>query len=270
MSTPPDRPGSFTDEAARAAWSEGAPAWDEFVESGADYYRREVHGPGLLDACGPVRGLAVLDLGCGQGYLSRELARRGAAVAGVDLSDEMVRLAGEHEARAPLGIRYLVIGAAEVSGHFGPARFDLVTACMSLQDMADVAGVLRAAFAVLKPGGRMVCSVPHPATETPLREWERDAEGRKVALKVDRYFESGPAVCEWNMPRLRSHWSTPYWRHTLEEWSTLVAGAGFLVRRLAEPRPTPQQVRRNPDLDDCARVPYFLVLDLLRPAGSAP
>ncbi|HEX8692256.1 MAG TPA: hypothetical protein VF746_07550 [Longimicrobium sp.] len=48
------------------------------------------------------------------------------------------------------------------------------------------------------------------------------------------------------MPRLVHHWRTPYWRHTLEETSEMIAAAGFLVRRMYEPHPRPEQVRRMP------------------------
>ena len=48
----------------------------------------------------------------------------------------------------------------------------------------------------------------------------------------------------------------------------MIADTGFLVARLSEPRPTPEQVARNEKLDDCARLPYFLVFDLVKP-GSA-
>jgi hypothetical protein len=68
---------AFTDSDAVQAWNEGAEAWDAFVESGADYYRREVHGPALLAACEPVRGRQVPDLGYGQG-ISRASRQRDA------------------------------------------------------------------------------------------------------------------------------------------------------------------------------------------------
>ena len=90
---------SFSDDDARAAWNEGAEAWEAFVESGDDYYRHEVHGPALLAACEPVDGLAVLDLGCGQGYFSRLLARRGAQVIGIDIADQAIAYARQHEPR---------------------------------------------------------------------------------------------------------------------------------------------------------------------------
>jgi hypothetical protein len=101
------------------------------------------------------------------------------------------------------------------------------TACMSLQDVADVSGALHGEYAVLRSGGRLVFSVPHPATDTPYREWERDATGRKGCLKIDRYFDTGPAVCAWNMPRLTYHWSTPCWRHTLSEWVGVPSRSGL-------------------------------------------
>ena len=131
-------------------------------------------------------------------------------------------------------------------------------------------GVLRGAFAVLRPGGRMVFSVPHPATDTPFREWERDGAGRKRYLKLDRYFETGAHVNHWNMSRLTYHWSTPCWRYTLSEWVALVVDAGFTIRHLQEPRPTASQVAANPRLDDCSRMPFFLIFDLWKPAASIP
>ena len=77
----------------RDSWNAGADAYVHFVDSGADYYRHLVHGPALLQACGDVRGLRVLDVGCGHGYFCRQLAAGGAVVTGVDLSDELIAAA---------------------------------------------------------------------------------------------------------------------------------------------------------------------------------
>jgi 2-polyprenyl-3-methyl-5-hydroxy-6-metoxy-1,4-benzoquinol methylase len=174
----------FSDRDVHAAWNQGAQAWEEFVESGADFYRHAVHGPALLAACEPVRGLAVLDLGCGQGFFSRELARRGARVVGIDIADQLLAYARRHEEHTPLGIAYHLMSAATMSQHWPPGSFDLVTACMALQDVADVAASLRNAFAVLRAGGRLVCSVPHPWTDTPVRQWETNDAGEKTVLAV--------------------------------------------------------------------------------------
>jgi SAM-dependent methyltransferase len=253
---------SFSDADAAKAWNAGANAFDTFVESGADYYRIEVHGPALLAACEPLRHRAVLDLGCGQGYFSRQLAARGAHVDGLDISPELLAYAKAHEARQPLAIRYHLLSAADAATRWPHGHFDLVAACMSVQDMADVPRTLQASATVLRAGGRLVFSVPHPLTDPMFREWERDASGRKLSLKLDRYFDTGPGVCDWNMPRLTAYWSSPCWRYTLSEWTHLVREAGFLIHDLHEPRPTAEQVAANPHLDDCYQMPYFLIFDL--------
>jgi 2-polyprenyl-3-methyl-5-hydroxy-6-metoxy-1,4-benzoquinol methylase len=260
----------FSDADARDAWNQGADAWLHFARSGADYYRAFVHGPALLEACGEVAGRDVLDLGCGEGYFCRALASRGARVTGVELSDRMLEHARASEREEPLGIDYRRGSAAEIAGLFGDARFPLVTACMALHDMADVPAVLAAVHRVLEPEGRFVYSIPHPFSDMAYREWERDALRRKLWLRVDRYFESGRATTEWNMPRLVAHWSTPYWRMTLAESTGLLARAGFLIRRLDEPRPTPEQIAERPDLEDCSRVPFFLVVEAVKETSAVP
>lgn len=254
----------FGDSDSRAAWNVGADAWDEFVESGADYYRHAIHGPALLRACEPVQALDILDLGCGQGFFCRELAKRGARVVAIDVADQQIAYAKLHEQQEPLGIEYHVMSATRAAEHLQERRFHLVTACMALHDMANVAAILRSTFALLPKGGRMVFSIPHPCTDTPFREWELDQAGNKTALKIDHYFDSGPAICHWNMKRLKYHWETPYWRYTLSEWSEMIAEAGFLIRRIHEPRPTEEQVQQNPHLEDSCRLPIFLIFDLVK------
>lgn len=254
----------FVDSTARDAWDYGAEAWREFVRSGADYYRAWVHGPALIEACGVQPRERVLDVGCGEGFFSRELARKGANVTGIDLSPRMLEHARAEEAHAPLGIEYCEGSAVVLERHFVPGQFDLIASCMAIQDMSDSRRFLQNAHVVLAAAGRLVFSVPHPGTDMPTREWERDASGRKLALKVDRYFETGPAECDWNMRRLVYRWRTPFWRRTLEQWSAMIADAGFVIERLFEPRPDGETVARLPELDDCARLPYFLIFRLLK------
>ena len=121
--------------------------------------------PFLLDWCEPVRGADVLDLGCGEGYVARQLAERGAAsVRGVDISSEMIERARRAEAAEPAGIDYAVGDASDL-GRFGAGSFDLVVAVF-LFNYVSVDAMRRTIAEVarlLRPGGRFVFSVPHPS-----------------------------------------------------------------------------------------------------------
>src|SRR5262249_25116142 len=121
----------------------------------------------------------------------------------------------------------------------------------------------------LRRGGRALFSVPHPCTDPPFRQWQRDGRGQKLALCLDRYFDTGPAVCHWSMPRLRYHWRTPYRRFTLTEWSGLIRDAGLTIRGLHEPRPRAELVAGHPELEDCFRMPYFLIFEAMKPTTPA-
>src|SRR5947209_8532847 len=86
--------------------------WRSFIESFT-----------LLGLAGDLTGRAVVDLACGEGFYTRLLRQQGAAsVVGVDLSEGMIGLARDEEARHPLGIEYLVGDGKDL--HL-PAMFDL-------------------------------------------------------------------------------------------------------------------------------------------------
>ncbi|HSU17470.1 class I SAM-dependent methyltransferase [Longimicrobium sp.] len=255
-------PARFDADSVRAAWDRAADGYAASQEAGLDYYRYEFLGPAQVAACGDVRGLRVLDVGCGSGYLAREMATRGARAEGVDISPRMIEHARRHEARSPLGIAYHAGDAAEVASLFAAESFDLAVSCIALQDMPDPAAVLRGVFSVLRPGGRFVASISHPCSETPFRRWERDEAGGKRWLCIDRYFERGPVEFQWER---WGGFTTAMLHVPLEDWFQWIVAAGFHLRAVREPRPTDDAVRANPKLADAARVPYYVIFDLQRP-----
>jgi 2-polyprenyl-3-methyl-5-hydroxy-6-metoxy-1,4-benzoquinol methylase len=245
-----------------AAWDAAADAWDEFVETGLDYWRTDLHGPSLLAACGEVAGVRVLDLGCGQGWFSRQLAAHGANVVGIDLSEAQLANARRHETLHPLGITYHHLDATMIASHWPPESFDLITACMSLHDTPHAGEILRAARHLLPPRGHMAFSIPHPVTAGPNTGWAPTADRSKGQRWMDHYFAMVPAVLHWRMTRLTRHWSTPHWHRTSSEWSTLIRDAGLVIERIEEPRPSPEQIAVNPSLEPARRIPFFLVVAL--------
>ena len=258
-----EHPIRFDTDSVRESWDRAAAGFDRAVASGLDYYRLEFFGPAQVALCGDVRGSRLIDVGCGSGYFAREMARRGARVTGIDISPRMIALATQHETDAPLGIAYQVGDAADIASHVAAASFDMATSCMALQDMPNAAAVLRSGHAVLRPGGRFVASITHPCSDMPFRRWERDEYGQKRWLCVDRYFERRPIEYTWE--RFGEPVTTVATHATLEDWFGWIHDAGFQLRAFQEPSPTPEALRRTPDLEDAARVPYYVFFDLVKP-----
>jgi len=253
---------TFDAESVRKSWDDAADIYAAGQRSGRDYYRYEFFGPAQLSMCGDVQGLRLLDVGCGNGYFSRAMARCGARVIGIDISPKMIEHSKQQEAESPLGIEYRVLDAATLPDDFRAQSFDMATSCLALQDMPQIDKVFQGIRTVLRPGGRFVASITHPCTDTPFRRWQRDTAGSKQWLCVDRYFERGAFQYTWQ--EWGREFTTEAMHAPLQDWFGWIIGAGFQLRSLQEPRPTIEALHSRPELHDAARVPYYLIFDLVR------
>ncbi len=183
--------------------------------------------PFLLDWCNPVQGCRVLDLGCGEGYVARQLKQRGAArLDGVDSSPEMIRTAQEQESSQKLGIRFRAGDATDLSV-FADESFDLVVAVFLFNYLTAEQSVttMREVARVLRPGGRFVFAVPHPSLpfirpQEPPFYFAPDGHG---------YFTGRGHSFEGRLWR-RDGKSVPVRcvHKTLEDYFTCLRSAGFL------------------------------------------
>jgi ubiquinone biosynthesis O-methyltransferase len=108
----------------------------------------------ILDLCGDVAGLRVLDVGCGDGDLAAALGRAGAQVTGLDADPRMLRAAWERQASEVLSIRFV---RGDVNAlPFADRSFDVVTAITALCFVPDARTAMAEMTRVLKPGGRLV------------------------------------------------------------------------------------------------------------------
>ena len=121
-------------------------------------FRKAIERHTLFEALGDIRGLTVLDLACGGGFYTRLLKRAGAGrVTGIDISEEMIRLARREETRAPLGCAYVCQDVADYEPE--PGQADLVVAMYLLHyagTREKLHRFLRVCRRALRPGGRLV------------------------------------------------------------------------------------------------------------------
>lgn len=113
----------------------------------------------LLAELGDVAGLDVLDVACGHGRITRELARRGARVVGVDLSERLLAVAAAAERDRPLGIDYR---HGDVAAWTPPRTFDAACCAFGLSDVDDLDGALATVRRAVRTGGRFAFSILHP------------------------------------------------------------------------------------------------------------
>jgi 2-polyprenyl-6-hydroxyphenyl methylase / 3-demethylubiquinone-9 3-methyltransferase len=106
-----------------------------------------------IDGLTPLNGLRVLDVGCGGGILADSMARKGAAVLGIDLASKALKVAQLHALEAQTqGIEYREISAETLAAE-QPGRFDVVTCMEMLEHVPDPSSVVKACAALVKPGG---------------------------------------------------------------------------------------------------------------------
>jgi 2-polyprenyl-6-hydroxyphenyl methylase/3-demethylubiquinone-9 3-methyltransferase len=102
-------------------------------------------------------GKTVLDVGCGGGILSESMARAGAQVLGVDLSQAVLDVAELHALEAKVPAQYRAV-SAEALAQERPAAFDLVTCMEMLEHVPDPAASVQALSDLVKPGGHVIVS----------------------------------------------------------------------------------------------------------------
>ena len=126
---------------ASGHWERNAEFWVRIIRERRDRYRTELTDETVLAAVGPCNGLDVLDAGCGEGYLTREVARRGARqVTGADKSAALIAAAQAVSAGQP-AVRFREADVAALP--FGDASFDLAIVNHVLNDLSDITTPVR-------------------------------------------------------------------------------------------------------------------------------
>lgn len=110
-----------------------------------------------INARAPLTGKKVVDVGCGGGILAESMAKKGANVTGIDLSEKPLKVADLHSLESGVQVRYELI-AAEALATKEAGQYDVVTCMEMLEHVPDPASIVRACATLVKPGGHVFFS----------------------------------------------------------------------------------------------------------------
>ncbi|MBH1988878.1 MAG: class I SAM-dependent methyltransferase [Myxococcaceae bacterium] len=258
------------DPSNQASWERKAHCWDVFVGPNGEGDRNRFHlsDPKLLELLGDVTQKTVLDIGCGNGYLSRRIRQLGASkVVGVDLPAMIEIARGYGDSGNGDRVDFRMDDARILESIQAPETFDSVVANYVLMDLSDYRAALAAAFRVLKTGGIAIIVILHPAF--PLEPAVPGEVEGVMAHRISRlYFEQHvqhikvkgfPKECE-NEEFIVFHRSLEEYRRAFEE-------SGFIIERKEVPKPTLEQKTVLTDLDsELYQKPISIVFKLRKPS----
>lgn len=215
---PPRRDRGGADPAAgelvEQSWVANADAWTRAVREGRIASRREGTDAAILEAVLAAVPATALDVGCGEGWLTRALCERGVEVVGIDSSPPLVE-----RARELGGGRFELLSYDELVASSGTVRgpFDAIVCNFSLFT-EQLAPVLNALAHRLSATGTLFIQTAHPgrpdALEGTVDGWRTETFG---AFDIDF-----PAAMPW------------YFR-TLDSWRAALAAAGLRIAQGREP-----------------------------------
>jgi ubiquinone/menaquinone biosynthesis C-methylase UbiE len=255
------------------SWEEVAQWYDKLLE-GEGTYQKDLILPNLLRLMTIKRGDTVLDLACGPGFFAREFAAQGAVVTGVDSSTALIAVARRNIGTSPAS------GAPAASAiTFRAAPADSIpfvksasvrktAIVLALQNIENVAGVLKECARAMEENGELYIVLNHPAFRVPKASaWGWDEKEKMQYRRVDRYLSELKVPIQMHPGEKPGQYTTSFHR-PLQYYFKALSKAGFSVSLMEEwnSRKKSQDGPRA-KAEDIARkeIPLFLCLVAVKP-----
>ena len=231
-------------------WEQHAGWWQEGFTDGADAeYDQQIIPLATALLAGYKR---VLDVGAGEGQLSRAAAAGGSSlVVGVDPTDAQTAEAN----RRGGGPRFLrsVADGLPVTGR----AFDAVVACLVFEHIEAMDEAVAEVARVLVDGGRFACFLNHPLIQTPGSGWVDD----QIMEPPEQYWRIGPYLVESiESEQVANDVFLPFVHRPVSRYVNALADHGLVLRRMHEPAPPEGFLKRAAEYRQAATIPRLLVL----------
>jgi SAM-dependent methyltransferase len=237
-----------SDDESIAEWECHADWWQREFTGGADAEYAEQILP-LIDASLPSSG-RVLDLGSGDGQVTRLVADRVGLAVGVDA----VRAQVEHAAALGSG-SFLQARLSDLPVRSGSCR--AVVACLVLEHVADLDTAMAEAARVLESDGRLVVVINHPILQTPGSGWIDD----QLVDPPEQYWRIGPYLPEvTTVEEVDDGVDLTFHHRPLHRYVNGASACGLLLEHLEEPVPPRSYLERYWSFPAAVTVPRLALL----------
>lgn len=229
-------------------WETHAEWWIDGFTAGADpEYEEQILPLAARELAGAHR---VLDVGCGDGQVSRLAAKLGAQVVGIDPTWNCVSVASERG-----GGVFARAGAAQLP--FADGTFDAVVACLVFEHIRDVDSAIAEVARVLEPGGRFCFFLNHPLLQTPNSGWIDD----QFLDPPEQYWRIGPYLVEdETIEEVEKDVFIPFIHRPLSRYINTLADHGLMLERMEEPAPPPGFLAKAEEYAAASTIPRLLYL----------
>ncbi|WP_020376889.1 class I SAM-dependent methyltransferase [Candidatus Microthrix parvicella] len=250
-------------------WDEHADWWQREFTEGADPEYVEQILP-LIESRLPKAG-CVLDVGCGEGQVTRLAVKAGLDAVGLDAAGAQLSVAkqrGRRRSTAGQGAvpgRGVAFAQASVTDlPVADASMGMVVASLVFEHVPAYRRGLAEVARVLAPGGRFLLLLNHPLLQTPDSGWIDD----HILEPPEQYWRVGAYLTEADtVEEVEPDVFIRFFHRPLSSYLNTAIDAGLVLERMDEPAPPPGFVARAPEYAEAASIPRLLVLQFKRGPG---
>lgn len=202
----------LSDEKIIDSWKKNAKPWITAIQEQQIESRNLITNKAVIDTILSLPTQTVLDIGCGEGWLTHELATLGLSVSGVDVIPELIEKAREQGKSTFHTMAYEEISAEKLE-----KTFDSTVCNFSLLGNESVSRIFKVVPSLLNPSGHFIVQTLHPSADN----------------SIDQYID-GWREGSWAGFSQEFCDPAPWYFRTMESWFNLFNDNGFTLQQLKE------------------------------------
>lgn len=239
-------------------WNDYAVDYDQKVGETGDLDHENIINPKILELLGDVQDKKILDLGCGNGYFSRMLAREGANMTGVDISSDLIEIAIKKTKEQKLNINYIVSDASDIKA-IESNKFDIIVSNMAFMDIENIDHTIKECSRLVKDNGILLFSIVNPL----FGIFERQKDEQDHYLKLTKYKTETTIINEnrgYNFETIHYHRPISFYINTLARSNFLIANYEEISTKYFKGK----EIDDQEFLDFIQEFPSFLIIKAIK------